>query len=278
MRELAALFEADCKLLGLTREDGVYNADLAKAELGLRSVAQALGDVALFEHSYLLNTPEPNELQKINSAEFCLAQEDAESALRWLAGPWQARFARKQQALIDKAYVMLGRSDDLLALRQQAYAADPGFEHLQALLEIAPEVQRKSILAEAVSRADSSANIAVAVDTMIKLQNPDAASAYVLQHPERLEEVGYYQLADWAVVFVEYGMYLAAVLIYRRLLLDILQEGCTRAYRHAAKYYRALQSLDSNLSGYESLTDKVEFDRVLQDQHGRKRSFWSLVS
>ncbi len=44
----------------------------------------------------------------------------------------------QQQTLVDEAYVMPGRSDDLLILRSEAYDAEPSYERLQVLLGVVP--------------------------------------------------------------------------------------------------------------------------------------------
>lgn len=278
LRDFGIQFESEVKQLSVVKEEG-YNANLVHAELGVRAVAQALGDVAMFERSYLISRAEPNELQKETIANFCLEQKDAVSALKWLTGEWQPRFADRQYKLLDMAYVMMGRSDDLLQMRREAYNTKPSFERLQALLDAAPEAEREALQSDAVNQASSSDDIIVAVDTLMKLQDIDAAAAYVVQYPEKLQEVSHYSLAEWAVSLEQSGSScLAAILIYRILLLEILQAGRTKVYRHAAKYYKALQRLDRKVVGYQSLVGKAEFDEELQALHGRKRSFWSLVT
>lgn len=277
LRDLAQQFESEVQL-SVAKEEG-YNSDLAHAELGLRAVAEALGDVAMFERSYLIGRAKPNELQKENIANFCLEQKDAVSALKWLTGEWQPRFADRQYKLLDMAYVMMGRSDDLLQMRREAYNTKPSFERVQALLDAAPEAEREALQSDAVNQASSSDDIIVAVDTLMKLQDIEAAAAYFVQYPEKLQQVSHYSLAEWAVSLEQGGSScLAAILIYRVLLLEILQAGRTKTYRHAAKYYKALQRLDRKVVGYQSLVGKAEFDEELQALHGRKRTFWSLVT
>ncbi len=277
LHDLAMHFEKEVKRLGKNKSDG-YSSVLANAKSGLRGVAVALGDVAMYERSYLINTPEPGDLIKEDIAKFCLSRDDAESALKWLAGEWHLRFKDRQQKLTDIAYSMSGRTDDLLKLRRDAYHNEPGFQRLQALLEVVPEAEKEALQAQAQSRASASEDIIVAVDTLIKLEALDAAGAYVLQHPELIKQVTYHALAEWAVLFEEGSEHLAAVLLYRELMLEILQAGRTKAYRHAAKYYKALERLDQHLDDYQSLVSQADFYLALQECHGRKRSFWSLLS
>ncbi len=277
LRELALDFENRIKTLAKTSSQG-YNPALSGASLGLMGVAQALGDVAMYERSYLLRTPDVNELQKLNIAVFCLQQQDPQSALKWLQGEWNDRNRTERNRLIDQAYAMSGDSEALLEIRRQAYESEPGFEQLQALLQIAPKAERDTIQTQAIARASSADNINVAVDTLIRLNAAKEAANYVLQHSEKTHLVGYSTLSIWAKLFESTQQYLASVLVYRVLLLDILQAGRARAYRHAAGYYTALQRLDRKVVDYQKLPNYESFLQGLKKDHGRKRSFWSLVS
>jgi len=276
LREIALEFEEDIARLS-KKKKGSYNHELAVAEIGLRGVAEALADVEMYARSYTLNRPEPNELQKEQIAKFCLELEDGESALQWLAGEWQPRFLDRQQRLLDGAYCFAGREADLLALRKERYRLEPSFGNLQALLSILPKAERNELQSSASIHASASEDIGVAVSTLLQLQDMDAVSAYVLKHPDKLQDVGYYTLSDWAKTFEKNRLSLPAVLSYRVLLLDILEAGRSKAYRYAARYHTALERLDSHINDYKTWPDKSGFNKGLMEKHGRKRSFWALV-
>jgi hypothetical protein len=65
-----------------------------------------------------------------------------------------------------------------------------------------------------------------------------------------------------------------AWILYRILLLDILNESRYNAYSHAAKYLMIMQELAA-VAGIES--QQAEFTRDLRQTHGRKSSFWARV-
>lgn len=253
-----------------------YDNIQATAQIGLKSVATALSDVPMYEQSYTINFP-PNELQKESIVKFCLSVNDGASALKWLKGDWQERHFRTQQKLLDQAYQLTGKSGDLLALRREQYEKSPGYNNLQALIEIAPEKEQVKLKAQASRLASKSTDANTAIDTLLQLQDMEAVSNYVLKHSEKLEQVAYYALSDWAKVFEAHGLALPAVLAYRVLLLDILQSARTKAYRYAATYYRALERLDADVDSYQKWPDKTQFQAVLVEKHGKKRSFWGLV-
>jgi hypothetical protein len=67
----------------------------------------------------------------------------------------------------------------------------------------------------------------------------------------------------------------AAWVLYRALLLDILDRKQTKAYQHAADYL----AMTTELAERANLAEKQqELLLYLRDKHGRKYSFWNLVN
>nr|WP_087461252.1 DUF6880 family protein [Oleiphilus messinensis] len=70
---------------------------------------------------------------------------------------------------------------------------------------------------------------------------------------------------------------LLKVVIYRCLLLDVLDRAYTKAYTYGARYLKALSVLDAEINDYQKLDTHSEFEVYLNERHGRKRSFWALL-
>ncbi len=119
--QLSGRFEHAFKQAQAAPSKRGYNFGALKAALGIKAVAQALGDVNLYEHSVLISSPRPNELQRQSIIEFCLSVNDGESALKWLQETWDTRFESERLRLLDATYTLLGRHQELLALRREAY-------------------------------------------------------------------------------------------------------------------------------------------------------------
>ena len=75
--------------------------------------------------------------------------------------------------------------------------------------------------------------------------------------------------------------YLIRVIIYRSLLSDILDNGRSKAYGHAARYCKKLISLnaiiDKTEASYSTLTSHQAYIKALYEKHGKKYSFWERV-
>lgn len=276
LQALGARYEKNLRrALKDVRDD--YSFAGITAKIGMEGVATALGDVAMYERATLIGSPEPNELQKLAIIKFCIECKNATKALQWLDGSWSNRCQYDVLSLKDAAFQLASDKKALLVLRQQAYEDKPDFHRLQLLLEVSSESQKKALLSKAEKRAAASDNLWLAVDTLLQLNAVGAAAKYVLSHPDQVHGANYIAQADWAKVFVTQDEPLAAVLLYRRLLLDILESARSKAYRHAARYYKALEQLDTELKHYKPLEPHNVFYESLQAVHGRKRSFWSKV-
>ena len=142
LRILAEEFEAEYLKLSASQSDGCkYRA--SSARLGIQAVAEALGDIGLYEHSVLIAYPEPNNRQQEAIAEFCLKQKNATAALTWLKAYEDCSlFGNRATELLVKAYQLSGQKDKLLALRQKEYDQYPDFSNLQALLDVLPEQEQ----------------------------------------------------------------------------------------------------------------------------------------
>ncbi|MBJ7414602.1 MAG: hypothetical protein JHC88_03900 [Niveispirillum sp.] len=70
---------------------------------------------------------------------------------------------------------------------------------------------------------------------------------------------------------------LAASVLYRALLDDILARAKSPAYGHGAKYLGHLDRLAQQITDWQSLPDHVRYREQIKKAHGRKLGFWSLV-
>lgn len=275
LQQLASRFEADFRRAqGDNPATGMSYPQLT-ASCGLAAVASALQDVALYEKSVLLHSPVPNELQKQDLVQFCLAQKDGTAALKWLDGRWSNEAARLR--LLDRTLALLGHHKELQALRRELYDKQPDIDNLQALLAVLPPQEQATVQQQAISRAQQLSDTALAMNTLIALQALPEAAEQIVQRQHSLTTEGYYNLQSWAKAFLLAKQPLAAVVCYRALLEDILLAARSKAYHHAASYYQQLAKLDTQIDKYQPLPDWIAYQAIIRQQHGRKSAFWRYI-
>jgi len=70
---------------------------------------------------------------------------------------------------------------------------------------------------------------------------------------------------------------LAATLLYRKLLENTLDNARSKAYGHAARYWRALAELAPRIQFPETIENETAYKARLSERHKRKTSFWKAM-
>lgn len=69
--------------------------------------------------------------------------------------------------------------------------------------------------------------------------------------------------------------YLASSLVYRSLLVSILDRGFTKAYPHAVRYLKKLDKMSKYVDDWKKFNCHIVFKEQIMQAHRRKHSFWS---
>ena len=105
----------------------------------------------------------------------------------------------------------------------------------------------------------------------------DLAAQHVVEHRATWEG-RHYEVLVPAAEALEHGYPAAATVLYRALIDDILNRARSPAYGHAARYFARLEALANVAEEWPSgLCNHVAYRALLNQAHGRKSAFWSLV-
>ncbi len=104
----------------------------------------------------------------------------------------------------------------------------------------------------------------------------DLGSKLVLDHVADWNG-GYYEVLAPAAEALEHDHPVAATVLYRALIDDILAKGRSQTYGHAARYFTRLAFLDADGFTSHPLVDHHAYVDALTKAHGRKFGFWSLL-
>lgn len=276
--QLAWRFEAEAKkALQTPAKKNEYNSQAAHACIALRSVAEAKGDMELFEKSYLLSSPTPNSLQIEQIVQFALAVSDFERARYWLAQPQMQTDKVRSRALRTRLLELQGDSRELKKYLAQEFAEHPSDSTLEAYWEVANATDRKALYKQVAQLATAASFPEQAVAMLLRVDNKDLAEKLLLDHWPALSNLYYSTFLYWLERFDESSHPLACVICYRYLLNDLLDRGYSKAYRYGANYFHTLLKLDKQIKDYRHLENAQAYIESLQAKHGRKRSFWDLT-
>lgn len=274
LRQLAWRFENDAKKALNDKRITGYNRKAAHACIGIKSVAEALGDIELFEKGTLITSPQPNTMQIEQIVEFALHIDALERAAHWLQQPqWKqdkSRHARLNNLLLQKQGNIKQLKQNLL----QAFQDTPNEYTLMAYWEFANTKEKQATSKQVLQLADSMKDRVAAIQLLLMTGATEKAAQQLIQHHANLGKVFYGTLLDWIKPFNTLKSPLATILCYRLLLADLLDSGRSKAYHHGADYFHALLKLDKKKPDYQGLDDAQTFIRQLQQKHWRKQSFW----
>jgi hypothetical protein len=182
----------------------------------------------------------------------------------------------------------LGRSDEAQALRWASFARRLDVKMLRDYLAHLPDFDEFDALDRAFAHVRAMADHHAALAFLITWPKLDLAASHVLAHASAWEG-RHYGLLSRAADALEADHPLAATILLRSLLTDILNQGRSSAYGHAARYLKTLDRLASEIPMHDGtaaaeagahvvqIADHATWRASLIRQHGRKQGFWVLV-
>ena len=278
LKQLAWRFESELRqAIKNPAENDNYNWAASRCEIGLRSMAEALSDSFLYEKATLIRTANPNELQMKSLIKMHLKHEQTEQALKWLNKPWSNRFASDRLELLEEAYQQNGDNEALKKIRYDYYLLNRDYFTFKRYLEMLEGSEIDKVLSEAINYAIKGNNLLTDIKLLIQLNEIGKADDLLLSNVDQLDNCFYDDILDVVKLFEQHSYWLDASVCYRALLSDILLKARSKAYSHAAKYFKKIVQLDTEITDYKNIEALHEFIENLKVKHGKKYSFWNRV-
>jgi hypothetical protein len=174
----------------------------------------------------------------------------------------------------------LGRKDDAQALLWSTFESSLDIDALREHVNRLGDFEEFDVLDRAFAHVMAAKDRYRALQFLLRWPRLDLAAELVVANHAHWDGRFYHSLAD-AADMLEEKHPLAATVLWRALLNDILARAKSQAYGHGARYLQRLDSLADELSpaNLESvgLADHSSYRTSLRKTHGRKSGFWSLV-
>jgi hypothetical protein len=247
--------------------------------LALQEIADAQGDADAFIAQYDEQT---RKVPKI-AAEIAwrlLAADRAEEAWRTIEATEHRRSGwpdfEWEDARID-VLDALGRADDAQAARWSCFERSLSASHLRAYLKRLPDFDDVEAEERALDHAEAHKSMLQALSFLVSWPALDRAASHVIRRAGELDGDHYEILTPAAEALA--GKYpLAATLVLRAMIDFSLTHGRANRYRHAARHLMDCTSLALSLQDFGSFETHDAYVLRLRGEHGRKTSFWSLIS
>jgi hypothetical protein len=244
----------------------------------IESLARQIKDAKLFEKTRIASWGKLSTAALIDIARVYLESGDVETAHSWLKKiPEGETFqAAERDKLLENIYHKQGDSEKLTELLYQNFRSYHSNATLQALLDVIGHNKRDIVLNDEVeqilkfdSLRESDAEFLVAVGKI------DEAEEYLLERADQLDGNLYGSLLSLVKAMESENRHLVTSLMYRSLLISILERGYTKAYPHGIRYLKKLDKLAASIVDWKDFNNHEAFKEQIIQAHGRKRSFWS---
>jgi hypothetical protein len=244
----------------------------------IESLARQVKDAELFKHTRIASWGKLSTAAFIDIARVYLESGDVETAYLWMNKiPENDTFqSHEQDELLQEIYRRQGDDKKLVELLYRNFRSYHSNSTLENLLAVIGSDRRDEIiskelvliLADPILR-ESDAEFLISVGKI------EAAERLILERAEQLDGGYYTSLVSLAKTMQSENRNLAATLIYRSLLISILERGYTKAYRHGIGYLKKLDKLAPSISLWMKFDSHETFKDQIYLAHGRKHSFWS---
>lgn len=279
LRGLVTTFEAqlhDALVQSLASPEQL-NWPASRASAALTLLSEALRDPDVLVRKMLKQSPSPNPMQKSTLASAFLKHDQPEGALAWLEGSW-AHMESSRQHLRAQALTALGRTQEAAVDRQNIFETSLSVSALHAWLDLLSPREQAPALERARELATSHADPTLAALLFMDIGDDAAAEAALVRDPSAIKGGDYGTLVPLANALERKELRTGATVVYRALMVAILDRAYAPAYHHAASYWAKLAVLAPHFGGLTHVESPGEFEASIRAKHKRKSSFWTHVN
>jgi hypothetical protein len=248
--------------------------------IAILSLARQTYNPQLFEKTMLKRQPDPSSASILDIAEVYLASGEPNTALEWMGKipEGDIYIADKRDELLLQIYKALGNPEKLEKTAWKKFRASRSLDSLNMLLEVIGEDKREQVIKdEAGYIIDEEKKVYyIDIQFLIDVKQFDEAEICILTlaGTGQLDGFLYGTLLPIAKAMEKEERFLAAYVIYRELMVSILDRKFYKSYPHAAKYLRKLNTLSEKIEDWENLGNHLGLLTWLEEVHGKKSSFW----
>jgi len=261
------------------RADGAKDEYQKRHHLMLiESLARQVKDAELFERTRIASWGKLSTAAFVDIARVYLESGNVQTAYSWLNKiPENETFqSHERDQLLQEIYRRQGDDEKLTELLYRKFRSYHSNKTLEDLLAVIGSNKRdETISKELVLILANPVFCELDADFLISIGKIEEAEKLILERAEQLDGNYYGSLISLAKTMESENRNLAATLIYRSLLISILERGYTKAYRHGVRYLKKLDELATSITQWIKFDNHETFKDQIHLSHGRKHSFWS---
>jgi hypothetical protein len=171
----------------------------------------------------------------------------------------------------------LGCDDEAQAARWSCFERSLSATHLRAYLKRLPDFDDIEAEERALNHAQGYRSLLQALSFLVSWPALDRAAKLVMERTTELDG-DHYEILTPAADALAGKHPLAATLVLRAMTDFSLTQSRSSRYRHAARHFIECGSLASSIRDFGTFETHEAYAARLRAEHGKKSSFWSLIS
>lgn len=171
----------------------------------------------------------------------------------------------------------LGRGDEAQAVRWSCFVRSLSASHLRAYLKRLPDFDDVEAEERALDHAQGYKSLLQALSFLVSWPALDRAANLVIRRAGELDG-DHYEILTPAADALAGKHPIAATLVLRAMIDFSLTQSRSSRYRHAARHLMECASLAPSIPDFGAFETHEAYAARLRGAHGRKSSFWSLIS
>jgi hypothetical protein len=204
------------------------------------------------------------------------AWQTLEAAVHRRNGRWSWPDFEWEDARIE-VLEALGRADDAQTARWSCFERSLSARHLRAYLKRLPEFDDFDAENKALDFVQDRSHLMQALSFLVSWPALDRAAKLVTHRADELDGDRYEILTPAAnTLAAKYPI--AATLLLRAMIDCSLTNSKSSRYKHAARHLLECSSLSAEIESFGVFETHDAYEARLRREHGKKTSFWHLVS
>ncbi|MBN2280705.1 MAG: hypothetical protein JXQ65_08995 [Candidatus Marinimicrobia bacterium] len=220
---------------------------------------------------------EPNPAAFIDIAELYYENDDFESALQWLKkiSPKTLFMASEKEKLLVRVYQALNQTKPLAEMLKKQFQSRPSMQKLKELLDVIGAEKQAEIISDKLEEISHDKEFDYTNFHFItEINSDEKACNYIYKHYETINGDFYNSYVPVAKFLQEKKLFIASSLVYRRLLISILERANSTIYSYGITYLNKLDVMANYIDSWNGFEDQKTFRQKLFNSHYRKTSFW----
>ena len=176
------------------------------------------------------------------------------------------------------ALTQLDRIKEAQEIRHEMFSKFLGERYYVEFLDNEPdEKQFKQYQIQAIEITKKHQDVDSSMRFLMWLNEPVLVRELIFERQSQISGGNYQLLRSIAAFLIESGEFEAASILYRSMVLVVLEKAVSKYYLYAIGDYMKAKDCSDRFRGKFDVPNHKEFEMDLLQKHGKKTSFWNLV-